>query len=169
MPADFTHIYRTHFRLVCRLLRRWGVASKDLEDAAHDVFVVVHRRLETFDASTSAEAWLAAIAYRVASDWRRRAFQRQDLSVEMRDVVDTQPSALDRAQDREALSQVEQVLELLDEDQRTVFVLHEMEGHPIPALAQALDVPLNTLYSRLRLARQRFVGFIRQVRREATP
>ena len=73
-PRPETHeVYTTHFRHVWHSLRRIGVPWADLEDAAHDVFVVVHRRLTDFDPERPIKPWLSGIAYRVASDRRRKA------------------------------------------------------------------------------------------------
>jgi RNA polymerase sigma-70 factor, ECF subfamily len=163
---DFQQVYQARFAFVCRLLRKWGVPARDLEDVAHDVFVVVHRRFGDWDQTTPNEPWLAAIAYRTASDWRRRAFQRQDLSVDVGDRAQDGPDALDHAERSLARSQVDRALQTLSEDQRVVFVLHELEGHAIPAVAGALGISVNTAYSRLRLGRAAFVDAIQKVRGE---
>ncbi len=55
-------------------------------------------------------------------------------------------------------------LDTLDLDRRVIFVMHEMDGTACPEIAEALGVPLNTVYSRLRLARQKFKAAIRRLR-----
>lgn len=164
--VDFSTLYEKHLGYVCFLLRKWGVAERNLEDAAHDAFVVVHRRLGECGQDLAERPWLAAIAFKVAAAWRRRAFQRQDLGTEVPDIPDERPNAEHVAAQREASAQLVEVLELMDEEKRMVFVLHELEGHAVPAIAAALGVPTNTAYSRLRLARSQFVTLFRQVRRE---
>ncbi|MBI5498472.1 MAG: sigma-70 family RNA polymerase sigma factor [Deltaproteobacteria bacterium] len=161
---DFQRLYQAKFAYVCKLLRKWGVPARDLEDVVHDVFVVVHRKRSDWDPSTPIEPWIAAISFRTASDWRRRAFQRQDLRADLGDPADGAPSALDRAERSQARSHVEMALGELDEAQRVVFVLHELEGHAMPEVARALGIGVNTAYSRLRLGRQRFVLAIRKLR-----
>ena len=71
-PASLEVVYRQHFRATWRLLRRLGVADAQLDDAAQDVFLVVHRRLGEFAPHSPLRSWLFAIAVRVASDYRRR-------------------------------------------------------------------------------------------------
>lgn len=166
--VEFQRIYKTHFSSTCRLLRKWGVAAKDVEDAVQDVFMVVHRKLPDCDTTRPMEPWIAAIAYRVASDWRKKAFNRQDLvgSGSEVEVRDPRPDAEQVAHQQQLRAHVMLALDSLDEDRRAVFVLHDMEGYPIPELAVSMGVPLNTLYSRLRLARQQFALTLRQVRQE---
>lgn len=161
-PLDFNQVYQARFAYVCRLLRRWGVPARDLEDVVHDVFLVVHRRFSDWDPSTAVEPWLGAIAFRTASDWRRRAFQRQDLATPLGDRADPAPSALEHAERSEARDQVERALAHLDDEQRTLVVLHDLEGHPVPQLAKALGIGLNTAYSRLRLGRQHLTRILRK-------
>ena len=59
---------------------------------------------------------------------------------------------------------VDRALEALDFDQRSVFILHDLDGHSIPDAAKLLEVPLNTAYSRLRLARARFAAAVRRIK-----
>src|SRR5689334_12643471 len=76
--ADFDAIYGEYFRSIWRTLRRLGVTPEQLDDAAQDVFLVVHRRLTSFD-GRSLRGWLYAIAVRVASDYRRGKVRRSAL------------------------------------------------------------------------------------------
>src|SRR5687767_10181926 len=74
----FERVYAEHFRGIWRTLRRLGVTDAQLDDAAQDVFVVVHRRLAAFD-GRSLRGWLFAIAVRVASDYRRGVRRRRTM------------------------------------------------------------------------------------------
>src|SRR5687767_9349568 len=62
-PLSCDAIYAQHFRGIWRTLRRLGVSDAQLDDAAQDVFVVVHRKLHAFD-GRSLRGWLFAIAVR---------------------------------------------------------------------------------------------------------
>ena len=75
--------------------------------------------------------------------------------------------AIDKAKGRQL---VLEALESLDLDRRAVFILHEIDGQPIPEVALALGTPLNTAYSRLRLGRKEFAEAIQrlQARRGAS-
>jgi RNA polymerase sigma-70 factor (ECF subfamily) len=172
--ADFRQIYDTHIDYVWRLFRRLGVWERDLEDAAHELFVVVHRRLDDYDPSRPLKPWLAGIATRVASDFRKRAHRRREHAQEAEEIERVSAGQVQSLQHqleaREEIRLVYRALESLDEPRRTVFVLHDIEGHTMPELQQALDVPLNTLYSRLRSAREMFDKSVAKLtKQEVTP
>jgi RNA polymerase sigma-70 factor, ECF subfamily len=159
---SFHEVYAAHFRAVWLTLRRLGVWERELEDAAHDVFLVVHRRLADFDASRPIRPWLLGIAAKVASEFRRRARNRrevvsEDIDQEGGRIPTTTPAHGQRADrvldDNERRSLLHRALATLDPDQRAVVVLHDIEGHPMPELAWALQANINTLYSRLRQGR----------------
>jgi RNA polymerase sigma-70 factor (ECF subfamily) len=63
---------------------------------------------------------------------------------------------------KEAHDVVMKALDELDLDKRAVFVMHELEGLSMPEIARVVDAPINTLYSRLRLAREAFVAAVRR-------
>lgn len=158
----FQRIYREELGYVWNTLRRLGVFEKDLADAAHDVFVVVHRKLPDYDPTRPLRPWLFGIAYRVALDAKRKAHvTREAARPHVEGVADVVP-ADDRVAAREAKALVRVGLDALDTDRRAVLVLHDLEGHPIPTCAEILGVPVNTLYSRLRLARQDFTAAVRR-------
>ncbi|MEZ4374961.1 MAG: sigma-70 family RNA polymerase sigma factor [Polyangiaceae bacterium] len=152
---NFERIYQQHFRQVWRFLARLGVPERDLPDAVQDVFVVVHRKLEEFEARSRVDTWLYGICMRVASDRRRRASQRFE-SLDHPDQTDS--DALDEAGDErlglKALAQ--RILASLPLEQRAVFVCFELEGLSSQEVAERLSIPLGTVHSRLRLARAGF-------------
>lgn len=155
--------YRLYFNHVWHTLRRLGVASRDLEDAAQEVFIVAHRRLDTFDRSRPIRPWLSGIAWRVASDERKRARHRKELVgiiVEPGSSGQSPSEKLESAQTRQL---VHAALAELPDDQRIVFVMSEIDGFSMPEIRDALDSPLNTLYSRLRLARRKFKAAVEQL------
>lgn len=154
----FDDVYDQHFEFVWRTLRRLGVPEADLPDVAQEVFLVVHRRLADFVERAKVTTWLFRIAVRAARDRRRSASVRREIALEepLQAAVDASadPSRdLERADDRALL---EQALAALDEEQREVFAAFELEGMTGDAIAAALELPLGTVYSRLRLGRARF-------------
>ena len=151
--ARFDAVFRSELGFVCNLLLRLGVREADVEDAAHDVFVTFHRKLAEYDPARPVRAWLAGIAVRVASDHRRRAHHRREVQALPIDAVDPSPSAEDEVDASKTRALVLEALEDVREERRPVLVLHDIEGLSAPQIAEALGVPLNTVYSRLRLAR----------------
>jgi RNA polymerase sigma-70 factor (ECF subfamily) len=164
--ADFPSIYQAEAGFVWNRLRRLGVPERDLEDKVQDVFIVAHRRLESYDRSRPIRAWLAGISVRVALDHRRLAHQRREVSADVSETPAEARSPESTAIEAEARRTVLDALDELPPEQRAVFVLKELEGFSMPEIAEIVDAPLNTLYSRLRLARERFAAAV-QARRAA--
>lgn len=152
----FRALYQEHVGFVWRNLRRLGVADRDVEDKVQEVFVVAHRRWDAFeDRGHGPRAWLFQILLRVASDARRHR-RRHPVDpdggvAEERQFVEA-PQARAVAK-REALDLLDRALETIDVSRRAVLVLHEIEQMTAPEIARTLEVPLNTVYSRLRVAR----------------
>src|SRR5262245_22808452 len=153
--ADFRALYQAHFGFVWRTLLHFGVPSAQAEDAAQEVFVTLHRRLDDYDGTTQLRSWLWGICRGVAQTQRRSA-QRAD----RRASVAPPPSPSlppDAALERQrAAAIVQELLEGLPPDLRDVFVLIEIEGVSAAEAAAAVGANLNTVYSRLRLARAAF-------------
>ena len=163
MPS-FRAIFARDLGYVWTSLRRLGVPNRDLEDLSHDVFFRVYERLSDYDRERPFRPWLFGFCFRVASDYRRRsAVQREILGAEL-EPIDPSPDALDRLVQAEATSLAQSVLQSLELERRAVFVMHEIDGAPIPEVADALGIPLNTAYSRLRLAREQFADGLRRER-----
>lgn len=148
-------IYDRHAAMVWRALRSLGVAPDRIDDAVQDVFLVVHRRLASFEARASVTTWLYAIARRVAAGYRRQRESRQ-VDVPLDPTVPGGESPFEATSRREAAALLTEILGELDDDKREVFALIEVEQLTAPVVAEILGIPLNTVYSRLRLARQRF-------------
>ncbi len=151
-------LFRAHFEFVRRVLRRCGVGETELDDAVQEVFLVVHRRIDDFEGRSSETTWLYAVAVRVASTLRRSASReyarREKAGAQMHSASHADPEReLSRSQ---AAALLDSLLDELDNTKRTVFVLAELEGVPIPEIAQIMAANLRTTHSRLRLARKRF-------------
>lgn len=154
-------IYAEEFSYVWHSLRRLGTHAADLEDAVHDVFVVVHRRLGDYDPGRPLRPWLFGIVYRVASERRRRAGTPAVSGDGLLAAPDGGPTAEALVAAAQARAVVQRALQALPLDQRAVMIMHDLEGHSAPEVAEALGVPLNTVYSRLRLAREKFAATVR--------
>jgi len=153
--ADFRTLYDAHFSFVWRALQHFGLSPAQAEDAAQEVFVTLHRRLDDYDAKTPIRAWLWGMGRHVALAERRKYAR-----AERRDHVAKPPGASippDVALERqEAVDFVQEFLQSLPDELRDVFVMMEIEGMAATEVAVALDTKPNTIYSRLRLARTYF-------------
>jgi len=162
----FRALYEAHSAFVWRNLRRLGVPNADVEDKLQEVFVVAHRRWEEFvDRGYGPRAWLFQIVLRVASEARRHK-RRHPVdpdggAAQDRQSIDApQTAAIDQ---RQQLDLLDRALSAIDMGRRAVLVLHEIEQMTAPEIARTLDIPLNTVYSRLRVARIELEQELRQL------
>lgn len=165
-PA-FEDVYEAELPYVWHTLRRLGVPDAEREDLAHDVFMVVHRRLHTYDPARPLRPWLFGIAYRVVSDHRRSArVQREllDAAPEDRPGSGPAPDARRIADDDRRL--VLDALATLPLSRRAVFVMYELDGASMNDIADTLGMSRNTCYSHLRRGRKQFAEAVKAVRQE---
>jgi RNA polymerase sigma-70 factor (ECF subfamily) len=162
LPDVFEQLYAQHFEFVWRTLRRLGVAPEDHDDAVQDVFIVFLRRRDEFRGESSQRTWLFGISSNVAHEYRRKQRRRAQSEPITDEPRASSPSPLDHASSSQALGLVDTFLASLSPDQRNVFILAELEQLSAPEIASMLSVKLNTVYSRLRAARQAFAEFARQ-------
>lgn len=154
--STFRAMYDAHVDFVWRNLRRLGVTEADAEDRTQEVFVVAHRRFAEFvDRGHGPRAWLFQIVLRVASDARRHHRRHPEVpdggvSLDRASIEPHQTEAIAR---REALTRLDAALASIDLGRRAVLVLHEIEEMTAREIAQVLAIPLNTVYSRLRVGR----------------
>lgn len=149
---QFAALYRAHFGLVWSLVRHLGVDDAQHEDVVQEVWLRVYRRLHTLDSTASTKAWLCSIARHVALHHHRSHYRRNRKLASLAAQPDV-PSD-DPARRHIARSTIARILDTMDVDQRNVLVLAQVHGLTGPEIAQGLGIPLNTAYSRLRLARR---------------
>ncbi|HKY36406.1 MAG TPA: RNA polymerase sigma factor [Polyangiaceae bacterium] len=167
----FPSVYAAHFPFVWRTVCALGVGPAARDDVVQDIFVVVHRRLSEFEGRSSLRTWVLGIIVNVTRKYWRTIGRRaphelrggeapqapEELEAPGRDPYED----LARA---EASLIVQQALDKLDDERREIFVMVEIEELSVPEIAQALDIKLNTAYSRLRLAREEFEQTILRLR-----
>jgi RNA polymerase sigma-70 factor (ECF subfamily) len=152
---DFRRIFDSQAPAVSRTLRYLGVPEADLMDAAQEVFLVVNRRFGEFEGRSTLTTWIRQICLRVALAYRRRRGRRRE------DIVEEPPEAIVAADQQAGLEQREQrallnrLLDTLDDDQRAVLVLYEIELLPMREVAETVGCPLQTAYSRRKAALER--------------
>jgi RNA polymerase sigma-70 factor, ECF subfamily len=142
--------------VVLRWCARLGGPKIDEEDAAHDVFERLCANLHRLREPSAFPGWLFATTRRVVVDHRRRAWLRRWVPGLVPDVPD--PSADRRVEGDDLAMAVREVLELLPAELREVLVLCELEERGGPEVAELLEIPLGTLKSRLRRAREQFAA-----------
>jgi RNA polymerase sigma-70 factor (ECF subfamily) len=161
-PPQFAEIFQTHADFVWRSLRRLGLSAADAEDALQEVFLVVYRRLDSYEERGVMRAWLFTISRQVANHYRRGAArsERKQQAIAREELSQDDPH--DAFVRGESVALVRALLSDLSEPQAMVFWLAEIEEMTMPEVATALGVNLNTAYGRLRLARKRFEQLLRE-------
>lgn len=155
-PA-FEDVYRQHFAFVWRSVKRLGVRDAFLDDVVQEIFVIVHRQLSKFEQRSSLPTWLFGIALRVARDHRRSLARRgPEASVDPSSLQATTPGPGESLEKAEAVRLLHRILDGMDEGQREIFVMAELEQMSMTDIATMLDMNVNTAYARLRAARQTF-------------
>ena len=165
---SFESVYEENLKFVWRAARRLGIDPGDTDDVVQEVFVVAHRRLPEFEGRAQVKTWLLKILVRVVHHYfrtqqrkpgNRPAQALDDLDV-LRDHSDRGPAEV--AERRDAVRILDNLLARMDSEKREVFVLAEIEQLSSVEIAEVLGTNVNTIYSRLRVARQEFEQALRR-------
>ncbi len=150
--GSFESIYRAHAGFVFQVLVRLGVSRSDAEDVCQEVFAIVHAKLASFAGRSALRTWIYGIAFRAASEHRRRAWVRRERPMDVDPGVDD-GTPLEKLAAKQARAVLERILASLDDEKRSVFVFYEIEQLPMSEVAEIVGCPLQTAYSRLHAAR----------------
>jgi RNA polymerase sigma-70 factor (ECF subfamily) len=174
-PVTFAQVYDDHFAFVWRNARRLGVARDSVDDVTQEVFMVVHRRLASFDNRAPIRAWLFGILARVVSV-HRRSFRRKgsrNVPYDAEEATDdlshpgrqSSPSEAG-VEDVERRILVERLLAALDEEQRTLLILSELEQWKLREIAELFHSNTSTIHSRLVAAKRAAEAIYTRLQRE---
>jgi len=168
LPPSFEQAYAETFDFVWRNAIRLGVPRAWIDDVVQDVFIVVHRQLPHFEGRSSLTTWVFTILRRTAKDYRRKAVNNPTVNLPFEATNDVAHDDVsgphETAARRQAIRTLHDLLNQLDDEKREVFLLAELEQWGAPEIAQALSIPVNTVYSRLRLAREQFSAGVARAR-----
>lgn len=151
-------VYEAHFNFVWRSARRLGIRPPQLDDIVQEVFVVVQRRLTEFEGRAAIRTWLYAITRHVVrAHFRLHTRKPQALTADADDTCDPrEPGPESAALANEGRRLLYALLDQLDDDKREVFVLAQLEEMTGPEIAEALELPLSSVYSRIEAAQKAF-------------
>jgi RNA polymerase sigma-70 factor (ECF subfamily) len=153
--VSFEEIYERYFEFVWRSLRLLGVRRESLDDAVQDVFGAVSRQLPQFEGRSSVRTWVFGIAQYTAANHRRSVRRKSDPLDPLDDgLMSLEPSPDAHAEAKQAADLILDFCAELDEGRRTVFALGLLEDVPPAEIAELLQIPVNTVYSRIRTLRQ---------------
>ncbi|HEX8793711.1 MAG TPA: sigma-70 family RNA polymerase sigma factor [Polyangiaceae bacterium] len=159
-----------HYDFVWRTLRYLGVPDANAEDGAQKVVCVLARRLDEVEKGAE-RAFLFSTALRVAATMRRsdRRRPRASSDDDVEALAHSMPSTEELLDERRAHETLRRVLDEMPLELRVVFVLFELEELTSPDIATMLGIPVGTVASRLRRARETFQAIVRRMKAGARP
>jgi RNA polymerase sigma-70 factor (ECF subfamily) len=149
---------------VYRTLRRLGTAASEVDDLAQEVFLALRRCWSTYDQGRPLRPFLFGISFRIAAAYERK--RRREVAFGVVEVGDAGPGPDDALVSKQARALVLAALERIPLPRRAVLVMHDIDDIPVSEVASALEIPLFTVYSRLRKARRELEGAIRRLMKE---
>ncbi|HVR18739.1 MAG TPA: sigma-70 family RNA polymerase sigma factor [Polyangiaceae bacterium] len=157
--TPFEALYRQYFNFVWSSARRLGVPPEAVDDVVQEIFIVIHSRIHTLERPEALRSWIYSVVRRTVSDHHRGRRVKEASGVKLAaepDVRSRPATPFDVAEQNDQVKLLYSLLEELDETKREVFAMAELDELTVPEIAEVLEIPLNTAYSRLRAARQAF-------------
>jgi RNA polymerase sigma-70 factor (ECF subfamily) len=155
--------FQREFDYLCSTLRRLGVRSEDIEDEAHEVFLVLNRRWPDYDPTRPLRPYLFGIAFRVVAARKRK--QKREFSQTLDETASQALGPDEALEAAHARALVLTALSRVPLPRRAVLVMHDIDEVPMRDIANALSLPLFTGYSRLRKARREFEAAIKALQK----
>jgi RNA polymerase sigma-70 factor (ECF subfamily) len=157
-------LVHANYPFVWRTLRALGLSDADADDAAQQVMCILARRIGEVRAGAE-RAFLFSTATSVVATWRRTARRRSHGSEDELEVLPAStPSSDELLDERRAHEVLQQIIQAMPVELRIVFVLYEIEEMTTPTIAAAIGVPVGTVASRLRRAREAFQAIVKRMR-----
>lgn len=144
-------LYDRHRTSVRRFIARATADAGDVDDLLHATFLAAGQSAWRYDGRDSCRPWLIGIAAQHIKR-RHRAFAR--FVAVVASLGSARPPAADPRASWEARPDVERALRRLSEAKRVTFLMAELEGLTCPEIAEALDIPIGTVWTRLHAARR---------------
>jgi len=152
-----------HLSRAARIIRTLGAPADDLEDLVQQAFSITAARLRDITPGKE-RSFLIATAVRLAGNARKeQARRRRVFDEELHSVADDRPSPEELWDQRRARETLDGILDQMDEELRTVFVLFEVEEVTMAEIAAILQIPAGTVASRLRRAREDFLARVHRL------
>jgi RNA polymerase sigma-70 factor, ECF subfamily len=158
-PLDLGRLFDSHGAYLVRVLHRLTGSRETAEDVAQEVFLLAYHRRHELEERTGIRTWL----YRAAVNHvrhRRRSFSRYQGLLDRYQVHPGNKDTIERPDEVATRAEqgrlVQECVLTLSPKLREVFVLYELEELEGNEIAEILDLPVNTVWSRLRLARAAF-------------
>jgi RNA polymerase sigma-70 factor (ECF subfamily) len=160
-------LVQAHSDFVWRSLRRLGVPEHLVDDATQQVFLIAAGKLEAIRPGCERSFLFGALGNVAAHVRRSLARGREQPQASVVETVDPSPQPDELIAQRQTRALLDEVLDALPTELRTVFILFELEELPAPEVAELTGLALGTVASRLRRAREEFHKAAKRVRANA--
>lgn len=156
--SAFSELVRMYENKAYHLALRLCGNAEDAGDIAQEAFLAAWRGLPSFRGEAGFATWLYRLVSNAAVDYLRRTkHQRAQVSLDDEelhlDTVDPTPSPQEDAEDKDLQRVVQDGLQRLGDDHRTVLVMREVQELSYEEIAHTLKIDLGTVKSRLARAR----------------
>ena len=157
-------VYERELDYLFETLQRLGASPREVEDLAHEVFLVLLRNWADLDLSRPVRPYLFAIAFRVVCAHRRR--RRREVPYAYLDAEDQATGPEESLQSKESTQLLISALDTVPLPRRAVVVMHDLDGFSIVDVAARLKITRFGAYARLRKARKELESALRRLLRE---
>lgn len=156
-PLDLGQVFDEHGPYLIRVAHRLTGRRDLAEDLVQEAFLIAWKRREELVDPDGMRTWLYRVVVNVVRHRHRSEGRYGALLERFKHVLNPFGRGPDRdLEAKDAGRQVHQAIARLSPKQREVFVLYELEELEGAEIAEILDIPINTVWSRLRLARAAF-------------
>jgi RNA polymerase sigma-70 factor (ECF subfamily) len=164
---ELSTVYSAWFRSVYRWVKALGGPDADVEDLVQEVFLVVQRKLDTFD-GRNLPGWLYGITSRIVRDHRRRAWFRhlflRPQETALDDIEDRGQTSEERLQQRQEQRLFYRLVGRMNPKWQESFILFEVDGLSGEEIAALRGLPAATVRTHLHRARKQFLALVAEER-----
>ncbi len=161
--AAFEGIYRQYSAMVYRIALRMTARAEDAEEVTQQVFLSVHRHLASFAGDSSLKTWIYRIAVNCSLNALKKGKRRQEVAWEEGfEPQDPKQDVRDEADKSLRHSRINELLDQIDPDQKACLVLRAQEGLSYEEISGVVKVPLNTVRSRIKRAREKLLELYKE-------
>ncbi len=153
----FEQVYKATCGFVYNVALRITNNSANAEEVAQDVFMKIYHSLKSFQFRCAFKTWVYRITVNTAINRYRKSIREEKNRVDYDSIIGSLPSSRSTAEDAvrsDNETRLNMLLEMLNPDHKVCLVLREIEGLSYQEIAAALKIPVNTVRSRLKRARQ---------------
>ena len=155
--------FQRELNYIARTFRRLGVPTSEVEDLIQELFLVLRRVWDKYDAGRPLRPYLFGIAFRLAASHQRRRVREVHLGTVTE--ADGAPGPERLLESKRTGSLMLEALEQVPLPRRAVIVMHELDQVPVAEIASILSIPRFTVYSRLRKGRWELKRSLRRLLR----